>query len=88
MMAPVMTNILLINIFYLVGDYGANFMAAFIFASMLIILWRERALASLFWGMQWAEPADSRKMHRWIRGLILLAFASIMIVGLLIQVHR
>lgn len=88
-MAPVMANILLINIFYLVGDYGANFMAAFIFASMVMILWRQRTvLVCMLWGTQSAEPESSRTMHRLIRGFILLAFISIMIVGLLMQPHK
>ena len=89
LMAPVMANIVLINIFYLVGDYGPNFASAFIFISMLIILWRDRAaLASLFWSTQRGEPLGSRTAHHWIRGFIILAFVSSMAVGLIMQRHR
>ena len=87
-MLPVMGNILLINIFYLVGDYGPNFVAAFIFSSLCIMLWRERAgFARLLWDAQPTEPPASRKMHNWVRGLIVLAFAAIMLINLLSRPH-
>lgn len=82
---PMMANIWLINIFYLVGDYGPQFTSTLILGSMLAILWHQRtALFSLFWANQ---PIDTRRMHHWIRALILLAVVLIMGVGSLIQSH-
>jgi hypothetical protein len=83
MMIPVMANILLIDVFILVNDYGPEFMAAFIFTSLIVIVWRQRgSLISLFWSVQQAELAESPATHRWVRALIVLAVATIMFVGL------
>lgn len=88
MVTPMMANILLINIFYLIGDYGPQFTSTLILASMSMILWHQRAaLLSLFWVTQAGEPAESLRLHRWVRFLVLLAVASSMIAGLFLQ-HR
>jgi hypothetical protein len=83
MMLPVMANILLVNIFILVNDYGPEFMATYIFTSLLVILWYHRSsLLSLFWSAQSGEPAASRLTHRWVRVLIVLSVATIITSGL------
>ena len=79
-MLPVMANILLINIFILVNDYGPYVVSAIICCSLLKILWHQRALLlTLFWGNQTAEPTGSRRVHRTIRILIVLTVATIMV---------
>jgi hypothetical protein len=85
-MLPVMANILLINIFILVNDYGPYVISAFICASMLMILWQQRAaLLSLFWVDQASEPQDSGRFHRWIRILIVVAVSTIMLSGAIMK---
>ena len=86
LMTPVMSNILLINIFILVNDYGPYVISAVILASLLLILWQERfALVSLLWSSQVSEAAVSRRTHWWIRSLILVIVVSILIAGSLLQ---
>jgi len=81
-MFPVMANILLINMFILVNDYGPYVISTIICLSMLIILWHQRAaLLSLFWMKQTPEPRESSRTHRWIRMLIVLGVCAIMISG-------
>ena len=88
MMLPVMGNILLINIFILVNDYGPEFMATLILCSLLVILWYERdALVSTFWESRQSESAASRKMHIVIRVCIVVAVISIMTVGVITRMH-
>lgn len=83
MMTPVMANILLINVFILVNDYGPEFMATFILTCMLVIVWHQSgSLISLFWSVQPTEITESRVKHRWVRTLIVLSVATIMFVGL------
>jgi len=85
-MLPVMANILLINVFILVNDYGPYFISALICASLLIILWYHRvALLTLFWVTQKTEPGASSRFHWWIRTLIVLAVSAIMISGAILQ---
>jgi hypothetical protein len=63
-MLPVMANILLINIFILVNDYGPYFISVLISSSLLAILWHQRVtLLSLFWQTHNAEPVGSRRTH-------------------------
>jgi hypothetical protein len=82
LMLPVMANILLINMFILVDDYGPYMNSALICASLLAILWRQRkALVTVFWTSQGNEPARSRQLHMWIRIAIVLAVAAIMVSG-------
>jgi len=81
MMLPVMTNILMVNLFFFIG-WGAQFTSAFIFASMLALLWHDRtALAGLFWRDQNAEPTNSRRFHRSVAALIVLVVAGEMAFG-------
>lgn len=85
-MLPVMANILLINIFILVNDYGPYLIAALICGSLLIIVGQQRAgLLSFFWKDQAAEPEESVRVHRWIRGLVVAAVSAIMISGVILQ---
>ena len=76
-MTPVMANILMINMFYFIA-WGAMSTSAFIFASMLALLWNDRlALAGLYWNHQPVEPANSRRFHRSVAALVfLLAIAE------------
>jgi hypothetical protein len=49
-MLPVMVNILLINVFILVNDYGPYVISALISTTLLVILWHQRAaLFTLLW---------------------------------------
>jgi hypothetical protein len=86
LMFPLMANILLINVFILVNDYGPYFISALICASILTILWHHRpALLRLFWVTQNTEPWPSSRTHWWIRTLIVLAASAIMISGAIFQ---
>lgn len=79
-MLPVMANILLINIFILVNDYGPYVMSALICSSLLIILLHQRsAILSLVWSSQMREPMESSRTHLWIRILIVGGVSLIMI---------
>ena len=86
LMLPVMANILLINIFIMVNDYGPYVMASLICLSLLAILWHQQAaLLSLFWDGQAAEPMDSIRTHRWIRILIVVSVATIFISAVILR---
>jgi hypothetical protein len=85
-MLPVMANILLINIFILVNDYGPYVISALICTALLVILWHQRAaLFTLLWATQNAEPDESRLKHTWIRVSIVLAVSTIVITGAIHQ---
>lgn len=85
MMLPVMMNILMINVFFVIG-WGAQIVSAFIVASMLALLWRDRAaLVGCFWSGQEAEPANSRKFHRFVAVLIVLLVIAEIVYGLLLR---
>jgi len=85
-MLPVLANIVFINMFIMVDDFGPYFMSVLISASLLTILWHQRAaLLTLFWVDQRGEPIASSRTHVWIRTLIVLAAGSIMISGAIIQ---
>ena len=87
-MLPVMVNIVLINMFIMVNDYGPYLMSQLICASLLIILWHQRAaLFSLLWATQNGEAASSKHTHRWIRSIIVLAATTIMVSGAILQHH-
>jgi len=82
LMLPVMTNILMINVFFFIA-WGALFTSAFILTSMLAVLWHDRhALLGVFWTHQAGEPANVRRYYRITAALvvllvvILLGFAS------------
>jgi len=85
-MLPVMANILLINMFILVNDYGPYVISAIICLSMLLILWHQRAaLLSLLWVNQTAEPMDSSRTHHQIRILIVVGVSAIMLAVTIMQ---
>lgn len=85
-MAPVMANILMINLFFHIA-VGAECTATFIFASMLALLWRERgALVGFFWSHQAAEPVGSRKFHRSMAALVVLVVIAEAIFTLLYRI--
>jgi hypothetical protein len=75
---PVITNILMINVFFHIA-WGAMCTSAFIFASMLAVLWSHRhALAGVFWTQQASEPASVRRYYRTIAALIVLLVITLM----------
>jgi hypothetical protein len=85
-MLPVMANIVLINAFILVDDWGPYFMSVVICSSLLVILWYQRAwIFGVFWGGQDGEPAASRRLHVWIRVAIVGAVLAIMGTGAILQ---
>ena len=78
LMLPVMTNILMINLFFHIA-LGALCTSAFIFASMLAVLWRHRdALMSVFWTQQAGEPSDVRRYYRITAALVFLLAITLM----------
>jgi undecaprenyl pyrophosphate phosphatase UppP len=83
---PIMANILLINMFILVNDFGPYFNSVIICASLLIILWQQRAdLLTLFWVTQKTEPLASSRTHWWIRTLIVVVVSATMISGAILK---
>ncbi len=82
---PVMINILMINVFFSIA-WGALCTSAFLLASMLAILWRDRrALAGVFWTQQPAEPENMRRYYRAIAALTIVVAIALMAVGVWIQ---
>jgi hypothetical protein len=78
MTLPVITNILMINVFFSIA-WGAMGTSAFIFASILAVLWHHRhALVAVFWTHQAAEPATVRRYHRIIAALVVLLVITLM----------
>lgn len=74
---PVMTNILLINIFYVIGP-GALCVSTFIFCSMLAVLWHQRrVLLDAFWTRQTDEAPNVRRAYRMIAAAIVLVVAAL-----------
>ncbi len=87
-MLPVIANILLINMFILVNDYGPYLISALICASLLTILWKQRAaLFTLLWSTQNGEALRSRRIHWWVRSIIVLTAITIMVSGAILQHH-
>jgi len=87
-MLPIMVNILLINIFILVNDYGPYVMSTLICISLLTILWHQRrGLLALLWSTQTGEAESSKRTHWWIRSSIVLIVASI-IISAAVHQHR
>lgn len=88
LMLPVMTNIVMINVFFHIA-WGAMGTSAFIFASMLALLWHSRrALAGVFWIDQAGEPASVRRFHRTIAALVVLLVITLMGFGLWLSARR
>jgi hypothetical protein len=78
LMLPVMTNILMINVFFSIA-LGALGTSAFIFASMLAVLWHQRnALVGVFWTHQVGEPAHLRRYYRIAAALVVLLVVTLM----------
>jgi uncharacterized membrane protein YphA (DoxX/SURF4 family) len=74
---PMAANILLINAFILVNDYGPYLTSSFICFSMLAILWHQRRrLVGIAWNEQSAEPEESRTFHRRLR----IAIVSVVVI--------
>ena len=72
LLLPVLTNILMINVFFHIA-WGALCTSAFIFASLLAILWQHRqALVGVFWIHQAAEPPNTRRYYRVTAALVAL----------------
>src|SRR5215467_2433377 len=81
-MLPVMTNIVMINVFFHIA-WGAMGTSVFIFASMLAVLWRHRdALVGVFWTDQASEPANVRRYYRIAAVLLVLLVIILMGIGL------
>jgi hypothetical protein len=88
LMLPVMTNIVMINVFFHIA-WGAMGTSAFIFASMLAVLWHSRqALVCVFWTDQAGEPASVRRYHRTIAALVVLLVVTLMGIGLWLGASR
>jgi len=82
LMLPVMTNILMINVFFHIA-WGALGTSAFIFISMLAVLWRQRdVLVGVFWTHQTAEPDNVRRYYRIAAAMIVLLVITLMGVGM------
>ena len=88
LMLPVMTNILLINLFFFIA-WGAVCTSALIFATMLALLWHNRqALLGVFWTDQAGEPAERRRHHRIIAtALVLSVIVFIAVASWLARAH-
>jgi hypothetical protein len=85
---PVMTNILLINLFFHIA-WGAAFTSTLIFAAMVAILWHDRhALLGVFWTQQAGESAERRSRHRIIAGAIVLLVIVLMALGSWLTAHK
>ena len=81
-MLPVMTNIVMINVFFHIA-WGALGTSAFIFGAMLAVLWySRRALVGVFWTDQAGEPASARRYHRTIAALVVWLVIILMGFGL------
>jgi hypothetical protein len=81
LLLPVMTNILLINLFFFIA-WGAVCTSALIFASLLGVLWHDRqALFGVFWTHQAGEPAGVRRYHRIIAAAVVLSVIALIAVA-------
>jgi len=88
LMLPVMTNIVMINVFFVIG-LGAMCTSTFIFASMLAVLWHSRhALVGVFWTDQAGEPASVRRYYRTMAALVVLLVITLMGIGLWLSAGR
>jgi hypothetical protein len=85
---PVITNILMINLFFFI-TWGATCTSALIFAAMVAVLWRDRqALLGVFWTRQAGEPAELRRRHRMIAAAVVLSVIVLMAVGSWLTAQR
>lgn len=84
-MLPVMTNIVMINLFFSIA-WGALATSAFLLATMLALLWRERSpLMRLFWFDQGGDSAAERRTQAKIAVLVVLVVFVQMGLGLWLQ---
>jgi hypothetical protein len=78
---PVITNILMINLFFFI-TWGATCTSTLIFAATVALLWRDReGLLGVFWTRQAGEPAERRRRHRMIAAAVILAVIVLMAAG-------
>jgi hypothetical protein len=78
LMLPVMANILMINMFFVIG-VGALCTSTFIFLSVLAVLWHHRhALVGVFWTDQTGEPARLRRYYRITAAAVVLLVITLM----------
>jgi len=83
LLLPVMTNIVMINVFFFIA-WGATCTSTFILAAMFAIVWRgRRALYAALWTNQAGEPPELRKRHRIIAAAIVLAVIVVLAVDIL-----
>ncbi len=81
LMTPVMANIVLINLFYVISP-GAETVALFLFAALLLILWHQReAFRDLLWTGQPSESPSSKRLHWTVRSIVLLYALGVLAVG-------
>lgn len=81
LMVPIMANIVLINIFYVIGP-GAEFLAFFILGALLVLLWHERhAFYEVLWVSQPVESKSALKHHWLVRSIVLLYALGVLAVG-------
>jgi len=81
LMVPIMANIILINIFYVIGP-GAENTALFILASLLLLLWHQKeAFYEVLWVSQPTEPKSANRRHWLVRSVILLYALGVLAVG-------
>ncbi len=79
-LAPIMANILMINIFFHIA-LGAEIAAAFLLCSMLLHLWQEReAVFSLFWRDQPGESSlEGRKQNVLLAVVVLMVLIQVLV---------
>jgi hypothetical protein len=71
-LAPVMANILMINIFFHIA-LGAEVAAAFLLGSTMLLLWQEReAIVSLFWRDQSSETRMEKRTQKVALAIVVL----------------
>lgn len=80
MLTPAMCNILMINIFFHIA-LGAEIAAAFLVASMLLLLWQEReALIGLFWRNQHIETRMGSRVQKVAAAIVVLLVLAQVVV--------
>jgi hypothetical protein len=80
-MLPIMVNIVLINIFYVIGP-GAEILAIFISTSLLLLLWHEReAFRALFWMNQPTEARTANSVHWIVRSIVILYALGVLTIS-------
>jgi hypothetical protein len=80
LLAPVMANILMINIFFHIA-LGVEIAAAFLLGSMLLLLWQEReALTSLFWRNQDIETRMESRVQKVAAAIVVLLVLAQVVV--------